>query len=108
MVEGIEKSQPVLRKRLKPSEFGPWTVDKNYYDFDVKKLDSTLKKHSESTKISVNKPKPKSDETRNKVNGRNFSAKRHSWTSTGIAKITSNKLLSSPPQQHNTPSLKCN
>lgn len=109
MVEVIERSQPIIRKRLKPSEFGPWTVDKTYYDFDIKKIDSTLKKHSvafDSTKTHPNKPKLKSGEIRNKLNIRNPGSKRHSLTSTSIAKIMSNKL---PPsqQKHNSPSLKC-
>jgi hypothetical protein len=44
MVEVIEKSQPVLRKRLKPSEFGPWTVDKKY-ELDPKTKETITNKN---------------------------------------------------------------
>ena len=57
MVEVLEKSQPILRKRLKPSEFGPWTVDKKF-ELHSKTMDTTGNKHN----ISRTKSSPKSSQ----------------------------------------------
>ena len=57
MVEVLEKSQPILRKRLKPSEFGPWTVDKKF-ELHSKTMDTSGNKHN----ISGTKRSPTSSQ----------------------------------------------
>ena len=97
MVEVLEKNQPILRKRLKPSEFGPWTVDKKF-ELNPKTMDTIANKH----KIS----KTKSSQQSSQRNGleksyqklSNESVKTHSinWgTNKNVLMNTALKMTSS-------------
>ena len=103
MVEVLEKSQPILRKRLKPSEFGPWTVDKKF-ELHSKTMDTSGNKHNisgtkrsptSSQKNGLEKSYKKLSNESVKTHSKNWGANNNVLMNTAM-KMTSSQTLSPP------------
>jgi hypothetical protein len=91
MVEVIERNQPVLRKRLKPEEFGPWTVERR---FDLKEVGTNHLKVVKPSHVKHSMKKHKD------FNG--GSVNKHLWNSTSNENLKIEKRYSTKSQSAKT------
>jgi hypothetical protein len=91
MVEVIERNQPVLRKRLKPEEFGPWTVERR---FDLKEVGTNHLKIAKPSNVKHSIIKHKD------FNG--GSVNKHLWNSTSNENLKIEKRYSTKSQSAKT------